>query len=135
LEAVRAGASTVTTLPYARSRISGINVPFTGDHALAAIYDSGGTAAGVTDEEVWAMQQRLALEEGIWVEPAGAAPVAALEGLIERGEMQSDERIVCVLSGAGFKDASLGAALAERIGEQATTPFDVDEVVGQIQAN
>jgi threonine synthase len=135
LEAVRAGASTVTTLPYARSRISGINVPFTGDHALAAIYDSGGTAAGVTDEEVWAMQQRLALEEGIWVEPAGAAPVAALEGLIERGEMQSDERIVCVLSGAGFKDASLGAALAERIGEQVTTPFDVDEVVGQIQAN
>jgi threonine synthase len=133
LEAVRAGAKTVTTLPYAHSKISGINVPFTGDHALAAVYDSGGTMGGVTDEEVWTMQRRLALEEGIWVEPAGAAPVAALAWLIERGEIRGDERIVCVLSGAGFKDATLGATQAEQIGKQATTPFDVGAVVGYIR--
>jgi threonine synthase len=134
LEAVLVGAPTVATLPYARSKISGINVPFTGDHALAAVYDSGGTMGGVTDEEVWAMQQRLALEEGIWVEPAGAAPVAALAGLIARGEINRDERIVCVLSGAGFKDTTLAATQAEQIGAQPTTPFDVAAVVGQIEA-
>jgi len=33
IEAVRSHAQTVATLPYARSKISGINVPFTGDHA------------------------------------------------------------------------------------------------------
>jgi threonine synthase len=132
LEAVRTVAQTIATLPYARSKISGINVPFTGDHALAAVRDSGGTAAGVTDEQVWAMQRRLVVEEGIWVEPAGAAPVAALAGLIERGEIRPDERIVCVLSGAGFKDASLAAEQAEHIGQQPTTPFDVGAVVAQI---
>lgn len=135
LQAVRAGAQTVTTLPYARSKISGINVPFTGDHALAAVYDSLGTEVGVTDEQVWVMQRRLALEEGIWVEPAGAASVAAVEVLIERGDFHPDERIVCILSGAGFKDATLGAAQAEQMGEQPTTPFDVGAVVAQIQSN
>lgn len=134
LEAVRTGADSVATLPYARSKISGINVPFTGDHALAAVRESGGTAAGVTDEQVWDMQRRLALEEGIWVEPAGAAPVAALPTLIEQGIIHADERVVCVLSGAGFKDASLAAVQAELIGQQMTTPFDVGAVVAQIQS-
>jgi threonine synthase len=133
LEAVRNSAKTVATLPYAKSKISGINVPFTGDHALKAVYESGGTAIGVTDEEVWAMQRRLALEEGIWVEPAGAAPVAALTALLNQGTIRPDERIVCVMSGAGFKDATLVAEQAEHLGQQATTPFDVDAVVKRIQ--
>lgn len=56
-------AASVATLPYARSRISGINVSFTGDHALAAIHESGGSAVGVQDEEVLSMQNRLALKK------------------------------------------------------------------------
>jgi threonine synthase len=132
IEAVRNHAQTVATLPYARSKISGINVPFTGDHALAAVQESGGTAVGISDEAAFAMQRRLALEEGIWVEPAGAAPVAALQSLIERNLIDPDEHIVCVMSGAGFKDATLAAESADRIGQQATTPFDVSAVVAQI---
>lgn len=133
LEAVKHEAKTVATLPYARSKISGINVPFTGDHALKAVYESGGTAFGVTDEAVWAMQRRLATEEGIWVEPAGAAPIATLAMLLEQGKIGTDERIVCVMSGAGFKDATLATEQTEAISQQATTPFDVGAVVGQIQ--
>jgi threonine synthase len=133
LEAVRTGVTSVATLPYARSKISGINVPFTGDHALAAVHQSGGTAVGVTDEDVWAMQRRLAVEEGIWVEPAGAAPVASLATLLEEGLINPNQRIVCVMSGAGFKDATLGADQANSIGQQATTPFDIGAVVQQIQ--
>ena len=58
LEAFRAGANRVPVLPYANSKISGINVPFTGEHALAAVKESGGTVAGVTDEAVFEMQKR-----------------------------------------------------------------------------
>ncbi len=132
LEAVRTDATTVATLPYARSKISGINVPFTGDHALAAVRESEGTVAGVTDDEAYAMQGRLAVEEGIWVEPAGAAPIAALRGLIARGAIKPDERIACIMSGAGFKDATLAAEQAESIRQQPTTPFDVSAVAAQI---
>jgi threonine synthase len=132
LEAVRNGAKKVATLPYARSKISGINVPFTGDHALRAIDESGGTAVGVTDEAVWTMQRRLALEEGIWVEPAGAASIAAVSTLLAQRLISTDERIVCVMSGAGFKDALLSAEQAELIVQQPTTPFDADAVAEQI---
>jgi threonine synthase len=129
LEAFRAGASSVPVLLYANSKISGINVPFTGDHALAAVKDSGGVVAGVTDEEVFAMQKRIALEEGIWVEPASAAPVAALAGLLARGEIQAAERIVCVLSGAGFKDSHLAETEAQELFEREPLAFDVEAIV------
>jgi len=132
LEAFKTKAKKVATLPYANSKISGINVPFTGDHALNAVYESGGTVAGVKDEDVWATQQRLALEEGVWVEPAGAAPVAALAELLERGEIQPNQQVVCVLSGAGFKDANLAADQAQAIGAQKAVPFDVDAVVERV---
>ena len=132
LEAVEQKLRNVATLPYARSKISGINVPFTGDHALAAIHESYGTAAGITDEAAFAMQKRLATEEGIWVEPAGAAPIAALATLLERGVIQPQERVVCVMSGAGFKDANLAADEAQRIGQQVTVPFDVEAVSKQL---
>jgi threonine synthase len=133
LEAVEQKLRSVATLPYAKSKISGINVAFTGDHALAAVHHSGGTATGVADEAAFAMQKRLALEEGIWVEPAGAAPIAALASLRERGLIQPHERIVCVMSGAGFKDANLASEDAQRIGQQPTIPFDVDAVSKQLQ--
>jgi threonine synthase len=128
LEAFRTGSQGVGTLPYANSKISGINVPFTGDHALDAVRESSGTVAGVTDDDIFTMQHRIAVEEGIWIEPAGAAPVAALAGLLERGEIQAEEGIVCIMSGAGFKDARLAADEAQAIGEQQPTPFNVDFV-------
>ena len=133
LEAFRAGGRTVPVLPAERahSKISGINVPFTGDHALAAVHESRGTVAGVTDEAVFAMQKRLAAEEGIWIEPASAAPVAALEGLLARGEVEPDERIVCVLSGAGFKDAHLAEGEAQAIVEREPAPFEVEAIVAR----
>jgi threonine synthase len=109
-------------------------VPFTGDHALAAVNESGGTVAGVEDEAVFAMQARLGREEGIWVEPASAAPVAALAGLLARGELQPHERVVCVLSGAGFKDAHLAEAEALEVNQRPPAAFDVDAIVARASA-
>ena len=76
LQAFRNKADRVTPLPNAKSRLSGLNVPFTGDHALAVLRESGGTAAGVTDDEAFAMQARLGREEGVWIEPTSATPLA-----------------------------------------------------------
>ncbi len=128
VEAFESHLDHVATLPYARSRISGINVSFTGDHALAALHKSHGMAIGVQDEEVLAMQRRLAVEEGIWVEPAGAAAVAALPRLLERHEINAGQRIVCVMSGAGFKDTHLAEDTAAAITQQATLPLELEAI-------
>lgn len=133
LEAFRSGAENVATLPYANSKISGINVPFTGDHALAVIRESGGAAVGVEDAAVFEVQHRLGREEGIWVEPASAAPVAALEGLLSRGRIQKNEKVVCIMSGAGFKDTHLAQEESAAVNNQPPAAFDVESITERIE--
>jgi threonine synthase len=116
----------VSSLPSAHSKISGINVAFTGDHALAAVRRSGGVAIGVKDEDVFVTQRQMGAEEGIWTEPAGAAPVAATSGLLSMGKIHRNERIVCILSGAGFKDPNLAEAEALEISQREPIEFDVE---------
>ena len=132
LEAFRAGADRVNPVPSPSSKLSGINVPFTGDHALAAVRDSEGAVAGIHDEDALAMQRRLAREEGIWVEPAAAAPLAALPGLLAQGAIHPDERVVCILSGAGFKDAHLAEAEAAEIGQREPAAFDAEAILKHV---
>lgn len=102
--AYESGARDVTVLASAASRLSGINVAFTGEHALTAVRESDGAAVAVEDAAALEMTRRLAREEGLWVEPAAAAGVAALPALRKAGLVREGERVVCVLTSAGYKD-------------------------------
>lgn len=128
VEAFDKGLHRVITLPHANSRISGINVAFSGEHALSAARESGGSVVGVEDEAVFAMQASMGREEGIWVEPVSAAPVTALRSLIAQRSVGRNERVVCILSGAGFKDRNLSLAEAESISRRPPFPFDADAI-------
>ncbi len=133
LRAFESGAERVPVLEDARSGVSGINVAFSGDHALSAVRESGGSVVGVTDDAIFAMQARLAKEEGFWVEPAAAAPVAAVEKIASGGQLDSEELVVCVLSGAGFKDPHLAADEARSLAHRSPVAFDSQAVVTAIQ--
>jgi threonine synthase len=133
IEAFRKGLKRIETLPYANSKISGINVPFSGEHALHAIRAAEGTVVGVSDEDAFEMQRRLALEEGIWVEPAAIVSVTALRSLVEQGWIKPQERIVCLLTGAGFKDNILAEADAQAVSSQSPVPFDVNAIVAEVR--
>jgi len=132
VEAFRRGLKRIETLSYANSKISGINVAFSGEHALHAIRASEGTVVGVPDKDAFEMQRRLALEEGIWVEPAAVVSVTALRSLVEQGWIKPHERVVCLLTGAGFKDSKLSEAEAEAISRQNPVPFDVKAIVAEV---
>jgi threonine synthase len=106
-------------------------VPFNGEHALQAIRVSEATVVGVPEQDVFDMQRRLALEEGIWVEPASVASVTALRSLVERGLLKPHERVACLLTGAGFKDSKLAEAEAEAISGQSPVPFDAGAIVAE----
>ncbi len=110
--AYESGARDVPVLASAASRLSGINVAFTGEHALTAVRESDGAAVAVEDAAALEMTRRLAREEGLWVEPAAAAGVAALPALRKAGLVREGERVVCVLTSAGFKapEGALGQA-------------------------
>jgi threonine synthase len=133
VHAFRKGLKRIETLPFANSKISGINVAFSGEHALQAVKASGGTVAGVPDEDAFEMQRRLALEEGIWAEPAAVVSVTVLRSLVEQGWLKPHERVVCLLTGAGFKDSKLAEAEAEAISSQNPVPFDVKAIVAEVK--
>jgi threonine synthase len=81
-----------------------IGNPVSGKKALRAIYDTGGVAADVTDEQILAAQRLLGRTEGVGVEPASAASIAGLLKLVEEGVVDPDERVVCICTGNVLKD-------------------------------
>jgi len=78
--------------------------PIDGLKALAALRDSGGCGVILSDAEILEAQQQLAHQESIFVEPAGAIPIAALNALLITGRIRPDETIVCLATGNGLKD-------------------------------
>lgn len=84
---------------------SGLRVPKAiGDFLiLDALRASNGTAVAVSDEELLAAVKEIGAAEGIFTAPEGAACLPALRKLIERGEVDLNERVVIFNTGAGVK--------------------------------
>ncbi|MFQ5882482.1 MAG: pyridoxal-phosphate dependent enzyme, partial [Candidatus Methylomirabilales bacterium] len=78
--------------------------PLDGLKALSAIRESGGCALTASDGEILEAQQRLARLESIFVEPAGAIPIAVLHPLLTTARVHPDEVVVCLATGNGLKD-------------------------------
>lgn len=79
-----------------------------GKRVLRAAYESGGSVEAVPDREILRAMQMLS-REGIFAEPAGAAPLAALWQLADRGELRPGEKVVCVVTGTGLKQPEAAA--------------------------
>ena len=80
-----------------------IGDPGDGIYVLEKLRRSRGTAEAATDEEITEAIELLAQTEGIFAEPAGGVSVAVLKKLAEGGEIDSNERVVCYVTGNGLK--------------------------------
>jgi len=123
--AVSIGADHVAELQAVSTVASGIRVAFTGDHALRALRESHGAVAVVPDEDTLVMQRRLATDAGVWVEPTAAVAVAAIPRFLQEGKLRPDERAVCILTGAGYKDLPAGS-MADVEAFLASEPLPLD---------
>lgn len=114
---LREGLDQARTCPRSTTRISGLQVPsvLDGHEAVRACRRSGGTGHLVADDVVEAIQARLAREEGIFCEPAAAVALAGALQAVADGLISPDEKIVCLVTGTGFKDP---AAIDRMAGEE-----------------
>ncbi|HEY4692481.1 MAG TPA: pyridoxal-phosphate dependent enzyme, partial [Bellilinea sp.] len=105
VRAFEAGEKTNTFWENAQTVASGLRVPKSyGDRlVMETIYQSNGTAVAVSDEQILAAQAQLGRSEGIFAAPEGAATVAALPILLERGWLKPDEKILLLNTGTGLK--------------------------------
>ncbi len=103
------GAAPIVTghpIAHPRTVASAIRIgnPASWEGATSARDESGGIIAAVTDTEILAAQIRLANTEGLFAEPASAAPLALLSRLVIEGKIEKDSTTVVVLTGSGLKD-------------------------------
>ena len=89
-----------------------IGDPVNARKALKAIRETGGALTTVTDAAIVDAQRRMAREEGLFVEPASAAPLAGLRRLVDEGVVARTESVVLVATGHGLKDTDAVARFA-----------------------
>src|SRR5881409_2208293 len=105
VKAFRDGAATTAAWQNPRTHAAGLRVPspFAGRQMLKILRDTRGDAIAVSERSEEDAQRLLGRLEGIWTSPEGAALVAALAQMKERGAVAADARVVLVLTGAGIK--------------------------------
>jgi threonine synthase len=107
--------------------------PIDGEAALSAIYESGGVAEKTTDEEIIEAMRLMVQNEGVFAEPAGAVPLAAVKKLRDKGIIGSDETVVVVATGHGLKDLSTVVSNVKRppiLGSEEELPVIVKRYLG-----
>jgi threonine synthase len=115
------------------ARVSGLAVPIDLDAtaALRAVRASGGDGHLVETEWVWEVQSRLARHEGLYVEPAAAVSVAGLWQAVQHGRVDPRERIVCLLTGHGYKDEAAARRMAQESASSTrrVVPEEIDDAL------
>ena len=99
--------------------------------ARTAVADSDGWFAAVDDERILEAQFLLASTEGIFCEPASAAPIAGVLADAKDGRFPSGTTVVCTVTGHGLKDPSVAGA---RMRSRKIEP-DLDELKNAIRMN
>jgi threonine synthase len=103
-EAILAGASEISPCqPTTLAHSLAIGAPGDGVFVIEAVRGRGGTAAAVSDREIFAGIDLLAATEGILTEPAGGTTVAVVKKLAAEGRLDPDEVVVAMITGNGLK--------------------------------
>jgi len=113
-----------------------IGNPASWQQARAAIVESRGAIDVVSDDEILAAQSWLAQHEGVFVEPASAAPIAGLfkccdsrDTAYSFRQIREGSRIVCTVTGHGLKDPEVIIGQLKELKPIAATVTDVRRAI------
>jgi threonine synthase len=99
---------------------SGISDPLAGyekdgTYTLRLVRETDGLAVAVSDEAIVDAMRVLAHSEGVLAEPTGASSVAALMKLARLARIPHGSRVVCLVTGHGFKDFNVFREMPARV--------------------
>lgn len=113
-----------------------IGNPADGYYAKDAVFQSGGTAARVSDDEIREGIKLLAETEGVFTETAGGVTVATAKKLINEGKINRKESIVLAITGNGLKTQE---AIQKSVGSPTSIEANLssfeERVMGKYNAN
>ena len=116
VKAIAEGTQKFTRIPkpYTRALAVLVAEPLQGKLAIEALKESNGLGLAVSDSEILSAEFQLAKLEGIFAEPASSATVAALKKLVEEGEIDKKDHVVCLITGSGLKATDILQALTKK---------------------
>lgn len=105
VRAFDSGADDSTVVEAGSTMSFGLNVPGGVGHfkVLDIIRRSGGAAVAVSEADTGAELQRVWRDKRWWISPEGAACLAAIPQLLDRGLLKKGERVVAVNTGSSEK--------------------------------
>ena len=105
VRAFDAGLDDTSALPGPGTIAFGLNVPAGVGHfrVLQIVRASGGACVAVDEADIAAELTRVWQQTHWWISPEGAACLAALPQLVDRGLLKSGERVVVVNTGSAEK--------------------------------
>ncbi|GHA87626.1 threonine synthase [Cognatilysobacter bugurensis] len=105
VRAFDSGAEDTTAVDAGQTLAFGLNVPGGVGHfrVLQIIRASGGAAVAVDEADMAAELSRTWREQRAWISPEGAACIAAIPQLLDRGLLRAGERVVAVNTGSSEK--------------------------------
>lgn len=106
-----------------------IGNPASWQGAVTARDESGGLIDMVTDEEITRAYRFIAEREGVFAEPACAAPVAGVISLAKKKFFKEGTRIVITLTGAGLKDPDFALSFEDPVYKVKSNVDAVKEVI------
>jgi threonine synthase len=101
--AILGGGEIVAQTPETAAHSLAIGAPGDGTLVVNAVRSREGSAAAVSDEEIWGAIDLLGTTEGILTEPAGGTTIASTARLAQEGKIGPDDVVVAVISGNGLK--------------------------------
>ncbi len=109
VKAMEEGAAYTSYWENPETLAGSINDPetFEGVTVLDTIRKSFGIAVAVDDEEIVNAMKLCAQREAVLAEPASASVLAAVKNLREEGYLNTNDTVVCVISGSALRDLPL----------------------------
>jgi threonine synthase len=77
--------------------------PLYKDLAIKFIKESEGTVMAIPEDNILKSIDKLIRHEGIFAEPASALTIAAVQSMQQKDMFDSNERVVCLITGSGLK--------------------------------
>ncbi|NLK08825.1 MAG: threonine synthase [Firmicutes bacterium] len=121
----------VFTQPETIATAIRIGNPASWERALAARDESRGLIDKVTDQEILNAYELLARTEGIFCEPASAAPLAGIKKLADQGYFPQKAKVVAVVTGHGLKDPEAAVGVSH---EPIVVDADLESVTSAVMA-
>lgn len=105
VDAFKSNSNEVTPVenPDTVAKSLAIGDPGDGRYVLKRLAQYNGFAEESNNKEILDAILLLAKTEGIFTEPAGGVAVAVLQKMIDQGKIDSNEKVVCYITGNGLK--------------------------------